>query len=893
LKRKTVRKGAFDLDDVCKSRSMDPARIKLQSSKNTEKTDVSSAGSDSLARYGRIRMDKAGSVRENISGHGVLEVRSISTIHNQYPLPSHSIQGKCGLETRDHPNAQQKRHYQSKESMLRVRSETSATYPTTEQGSSLGDWSPGHWQNEENRNIKRLRTDEYSQSRASSFNESDLGLNSIDNLRDERSQENYVSGLNPIQATGTQTTESLSPGSDFNAMNFYEPTNGPPESAFRAEQKDKPPVHRKELKELSLFTNSEKDLKAQHVHGSDRDGPHLKKGFHHTKPGLNRSNRVEAHFSRIGEHEMQVQETPQEYNGRGTMKYSNPADGPSFPNKRIPGLHGEREVRNDRPTHQPTSEGGNLYDQHSSVFHNTARPGYNIGTTAVDAFPHHKDDGSQTDIAHRQGCEDGAGVCGKFIETSHRPLNGRAPAQPDIEWIAFNKKDHTDSSNPDEAQPARSAKAEFDALNAFLDEFQYDGKPLKVKSTRHGPPPDLVENRSSSTLSCILGVSTDHEGKEEIHDLERSRRREDDAPSRVVYPNRNQQLNSESDLEDRRRKDKYANVNSASELTASGSDLTIDEAELRAAAELSGIPLDVVDVVLAQAKRSQPDVLIPGSSRKRLEKGQLSSSNGSIDAPNRKTGYQVIDGEVVDDTKGDKGVNPSIKSWETAEAMDDCNFGTPRAASTNPRSTSSPCMPEGKTPVRKDLSPTHFRSPEDISKDQEPEGATEEEIKLLNRFIEVAASNFDGKRLSAESETRVRAAALKVGLSEVFVDQLIQQANDENNKNKQFEPRSTKSYPHTPNTQASRTFEITRAEKEARKANAAAETSTFASGCQFWESLTQNLKYLTKCGDGLDDANSVGLMSAPTLSWEEDAFRKEHPPRPRTPAEKDGRRGYV
>jgi hypothetical protein len=211
-------------------------------------------------------------------------------------------------------------------------------------------------------------------------------------------------------------------------------------------------------------------------------------------------------------------------------------------------------------------------------------------------------------------------------------------------------------------------------------------------------------------------------------------------------------------------------------------------------------------------------------------------------------------------------------------------------------------MPEGKTPVRKDLSPTHFRSPENVSEaseDQEPEGATEEEIKLLNRFIEVAASNFDGKRLSAESETRVRAAALKVGLSEVFVDQLIQQANEENSKYKQFEPRSTRSYvqkhPYTPNTQASsRSFEISRAQKEARKANAAAET-TFASGCQFWESLTQNLTYWTKpiCGDVLDDASSVGLMSAPTLSWDEDASKHPHPAQPRTPAEKDDRRGYV
>ena len=908
MEKKKAFKGSFDLDEVCKSRSTDPAGIKPQLSENTDKTDAFSAGSDSLDRYKTIRMDKPGSVQHNISGRGVLEFRSISNAHNQNPLPSHSIQGK-----RDHSNAQQKRHYQSKESTIHARSETPATYPATEQAYSLGDWSPGHWENEENRNIKRLRTDENSQSRASSLKESDFGLNSIDIIRDERSQESDVSGLNPIQATGTQTTQSSSPGSDFNAMNFYEPTNGQPESAFRPEQKDKPAVHRKELKESSLFTNSGKDPKANYVHGSDRDGPDIKKGFHHSKSGRNRSNRVEAHFSRISKNEVPVQETPQEYYGRGIMENSNPAEESSFPNQRIPELHGERDVQNVRPT-QPTSEGRNLYDQHSSVFHHTAPPSYNVGTTAALAFAHHRDDGSQTHDVLRVGCEEGKGACGGLIETSHRPLNGRALAQPDIEWIAF-EKDHADRSNSHKAQPARSAKADFDALNAFLDEFQYDGKPLK--STRHGPPPDLVENRSSSTLSAILGVSTDHEGKVEAHDLERTRRREDNAPRQVVYPNRNQQLNSESDLEDIGRKDKYANVNSTSELTSSGSDRSIDEAEVRAAATLSGIPLDVVDVILAQAKRSQPDVPIPVSSRNRLEKGQLFSSEGSIYVPdrkteyqvivgevvNRKTGYQVIVGEVVDDKKGgDKRMNPSTKSWETAEAMDDCNFGTPRAASTHPVGVPSLCMPEGKTPVRRDASPTHFRSPkEDVSEDQEPEGATEEEIELLNRFIEVAASNFNGKRLSADSETRVRAAALKVGLSEVFVDQLIQQANDENSKsNKQFEPQSTRSYVQkclrTPNTQASRSFEITRAETEARKANAAAETTMFASGCQVWESLTQNLTYWTKpittCGDVSDDASSVGLMSAPTLSWEEDASKQQHPPQ-RTPAQNDGRRGYV
>jgi len=71
-----------------------------------------------------------------------------------------------------------------------------------------------------------------------------------------------------------------------------------------------------------------------------------------------------------------------------------------------------------------------------------------------------------------------------------------------------------------------------------------------------------------------------------------------------------------------------------------------------------------------------------------------------------------------------------------------------------------------------------------------PEGATEEELKLLNHFIDVASSNFGGNTLSADSESRVRAAALKVGLTEKFVDQLLNQTIKRENPSSRlsFEP---------------------------------------------------------------------------------------------------------
>lgn len=65
-----------------------------------------------------------------------------------------------------------------------------------------------------------------------------------------------------------------------------------------------------------------------------------------------------------------------------------------------------------------------------------------------------------------------------------------------------------------------------------------------------------------------------------------------------------------------------------------------------------------------------------------------------------------------------------------------------------------------------------------------PEGATEEELKLLNHFIEVASSNFNGNTLSADSEARVRSAALKVGLTSTFVDQLLNQTMKEKEEKK-------------------------------------------------------------------------------------------------------------
>jgi hypothetical protein len=149
-----------------------------------------------------------------------------------------------------------------------------------------------------------------------------------------------------------------------------------------------------------------------------------------------------------------------------------------------------------------------------------------------------------------------------------------------------------------------------------------------------------------------------------------------------------------------------------------------------------------------------------------------------------------------------------------------------------------------------------------------PEGATQEELKLLNRFIEVAASNFEGKKLSSDSEARVRSAAIKVGLSEKFVDQLLEQAQAKNKRKSMKAPLSTVGgahggnyqVPHSPDNITAGgdgettyyTVDLTRATKRRKKA-----TDVTVAGCNVWEEIQKNIKYWTNINCGGDDGSSI------------------------------------
>jgi len=179
-----------------------------------------------------------------------------------------------------------------------------------------------------------------------------------------------------------------------------------------------------------------------------------------------------------------------------------------------------------------------------------------------------------------------------------------------------------------------------------------------------------------------------------------------------------------------------------------------------------------------------------------------------------------------------------------------------------------------------------------------PEGASKEEFSLLNRFIEVASTNFGGNKLSVESESRVRSAALKVGLASKFVDQLLKQnrmsevpdstltydalqhphhselhqpASHENENKYQnyYSPYRHDSVPATLNDYGGEdstyyTADYTRTTNQNRK-----REPTF-DGCNAWGSIRENLGFLAKtCGiNNFDRDDASSAVSA--ISWEDE-----------------------
>ena len=130
---------------------------------------------------------------------------------------------------------------------------------------------------------------------------------------------------------------------------------------------------------------------------------------------------------------------------------------------------------------------------------------------------------------------------------------------------------------------------------------------------------------------------------------------------------------------------------------------------------------------------------------------------------------------------GPDGNDPAI-SWGAIESDGDYSDPNPSCLrqDPSPRQAQAILAAIQGTEVYWHQSQGRFSQPNPELRELIPEGISDEDLKLLNRFVEVASINFDGKRLSPESEQRVRAAAAKVGLSQKFVDQLLQQATENN-----------------------------------------------------------------------------------------------------------------
>ena len=215
---------------------------------------------------------------------------------------------------------------------------------------------------------------------------------------------------------------------------------------------------------------------------------------------------------------------------------------------------------------------------------------------------------------------------------------------------------------------------------------------------------------------------------------------------------------------------------SPTQLRSADSESTIDEEDLRRAAERRGFSQELVDAVLEQRSSKIRRAPLKGAS------AILPASYQNHEAPIDSDTCQPASPRYLQKVIGPDGNDPTI-SWgaiENEEEYTDLVSG---------------CLPKDPSPrqVQQALLATvrgtesHGYQSQVTFSHQNPEvrelfqeDISDEDLKLLNRFVEVASINFDGKRLSPESEQRVRAAAAKVGLSQKFVDQLLQQANANN-----------------------------------------------------------------------------------------------------------------
>jgi hypothetical protein len=666
--------------------------------------------------------------------------------------------------------------------------------PITNPASSSDDWTQG-----DNDTIKRQRTVDYSQSKSPESNASDFNaLNPLHGGEEVWSHGSDYIGLNHYEAG---LTESMSSESDFNAMNYYQAPQG------SRNRSDEP---------------QGRDIQ------SDKDRPHPKHANFNGHQRVSQKNTIA------------VDEFRQRNDFLLDSDRSTVLTQPLPPNHVVDTVKDFRQRHVNDPRDRPIP-----IDK--AVSQNN---GFGTGATFRQRnFPSSLESYSEY-LANEQHIIQQGNHAASHIGFSAVNVDLEAP---DIAWTMFDQTPRKWNPRGEPLEPSamrssgqntmesaiqmKSEEADFQALNTFIDTHQPDhigGSQHGLKTNLEGFP-SLAEKRSFQ--SGIIRVDTGQRDEPYGFATKKQPTPREDKTMGASPPN-----------------SRYAPLQAALQSMSNSSDY--DEEEIRMAAQQSGIPQSVVDVVFAQAKNMHH------AARGAEEMG-------------------------LDET----GLPPSHRSWDNDQAVEDRQNQLPPA---HYFGRSEPLVGRDPTPRW-----TQPRTPaESVHSDKVPEGATAEELRLLNKFIEVAATNFDGKKLSEDSEVRVRVAALKIGLSQMLVDQLLEQAKANNSKI----PHSTRNRVHdpsSPGTHAGETYytDYTSRLDGADKIATSPSGATTNPGCQFWESVTQNFSYWTKqptCGK-YDDTSSISSIQSlthqeatKTTKVNEDKSQDK-----RQGSAQDTRRGYV
>jgi len=304
---------------------------------------------------------------------------------------------------------------------------------------------------------------------------------------------------------------------------------------------------------------------------------------------------------------------------------------------------------------------------------------------------------------------------------------------------------------------------------------------------------------------------------------------------------------------------------SPTQLRSTDSESTIDEEDLRRAAERRGFSQELVDTVLDKSSSKIRRAPLNGSH------GTLPVINYDYEAPIDSDTCLPASARYLQKEYGPDGNNPytswgALQDHERLKEDPEC-----------PRTDPSPRQVFAVMTALHGLDPCSYQAPGTLMgrnpgyQEMAPAEIYDEDLMLLNRFVEVASINFDGKRLSPESEQRVRAAAEKVGLSQKFIDQLLRQASANNtatNPRGNF-PLPSIGVPTLHDDQSTNATNYMTQSTQPRRPKKRNKRDVGCNAWEPWENLTNAVRGWANCGtrggvhnadDNEDDASSISSV---------------------------------